>query len=74
MSEEKPGIDLDRAPDSVCVTDVEVGLMAGLSRVSVWRNSKPGGTLPAPIKTGKRSTRWRLGEVREALGLSRVTS
>lgn len=48
---------------------VEVGVVAellGCSRNTVWRRSRAG-VLPAPVKTGPRSTRWNVGAIRRYL-------
>lgn len=48
---------------------VEVGIVAellGCSRNTVWRRSRAG-ILPAPVKTGPRSTRWNVGAIRRYL-------
>jgi predicted DNA-binding transcriptional regulator AlpA len=70
MSEKNSIEDFDSLPDSAFVPDVAVASLCDCSRVSVWRNSKPGGTLPAPLKVGSRTTRWNVGQLRAALGLT----
>lgn len=48
---------------------VEVGVVAallGCSCNTVWRRSRAG-VLPAPVKTGLRSTRWNVGAIRQYL-------
>ena len=54
---------LESSPDDKCV-DIDVLCeLKGRSLASIWRDVKAG-RLPQPIKTGPRSSRWRLGDVR----------
>lgn len=53
-------------PDDALIDDRTVAALLGRSRPSVWRDVA-GGRIPAPIKVGARSTRWRVGEIRQCL-------
>lgn len=60
----KPSIiNFDSLPNSALVDDKTVAVVTGQSRNTVWRKSKAG-TLPAPIKVGPKTTRWKVGEIR----------
>ncbi len=52
-------------PDEALVSQPVVEGLAGCSSATVWRRVKSG-LLPQPTKIG-RTTRWRLGAVRQAL-------
>lgn len=56
----------DSLPDSALVSQPVIEGLAGCSAATVWRRVKSG-LLPKPIRQGG-CTRWRLGEVRAALG------
>jgi predicted DNA-binding transcriptional regulator AlpA len=43
-----------------------VALLFGCSTSTVWRRSQAG-TLPAPVKVSEQQTRWRVGDIRQAL-------
>lgn len=63
----KPSIiNFDSLPDSALVDDKTVAVVTGQSRNTVWRKAKAG-TLPAPIKVGPKTTRWRVGAIRAYL-------
>lgn len=53
-------------PDEALVDVGVVAELLGCSRNTVWRRSR-GGVLPAPVKTGPRSTRWNVGAIRRYL-------
>ena len=60
---------LDTLPASAMLSAAD---LAGLLRVStntVWRLAKVG-RLPEPLRIGENTTRWKAGEVREALGMA----
>jgi predicted DNA-binding transcriptional regulator AlpA len=52
-------------PDEALVSQPVVEGLAGCSSATVWRRVKSG-LLPQPVRYG-RTTRWRLGAVRQAL-------
>ncbi len=56
----------DALPDTARVRLPVVQALLSRSASSVWRDVKSG-RLPAPVKTGKRSTAWIVGELRQAL-------
>lgn len=56
----------DQLPDTARVRLPVVQALLSRSASSVWRDVKSG-RLPAPVKTGKRSTAWIVGELRQAL-------
>lgn len=56
----------DSMPDSAFVNVGTVAALLGCSANTVWRRAKAG-TLPAPIKTGQQSTRWKVGAIRAHL-------
>ena len=63
----KPAIaGFDQMPDSALVDVETVAVVTGQSRNSVWRKSKAG-TLPAPVKVGPKTTRWKVGAIRAYL-------
>lgn len=63
----KPSIiNFDNLPDSALVDDKTVAVVTGQSRNTVWRKAKAG-TLPAPIKVGPKTTRWKVGAIRAYL-------
>lgn len=53
-------------PDEALVDADVVAELLGCSRNTVWRRSRAG-ILPAPVKTGPRSTRWNVGALRRYL-------
>lgn len=57
---------LDALPASAMLSAADLSDMFRVSLNTVWRWSKAG-RLPAPVKLGPNSTRWRAGDVREAL-------
>lgn len=63
-------VGFDDLPDAALVPDKVVAGVFGMSIPSVWRMSKDG-RLPAPIHTGTRMTRWRVGALREVLAAAR---
>lgn len=62
----------DDLPDSACVRlPVVRALHGGVSRSTIWRMVRLG-RLPAPRKPSPRIALWRVGELRDALGLRRA--
>lgn len=59
-------VNFDSLPDSAMVDDKTFAVVIGQSRNTVWRKSKAG-ILPAPIKVGPKTTRWRVGAIRAYL-------
>lgn len=53
-------------PDDAVVDVKTVAALIGLSTNSVWRMARSG-DLPAPIKVGPKSTRWKVGALRAYL-------
>lgn len=56
----------DILPASAMVSAADLSGLLGISLNSVWRWSRLS-KLPAPRKLGANTTRWNVGEVREAL-------
>lgn len=56
----------DELPDSAYVPISVVAALRGSSYATIWRQVRDG-RLPAPYKLGKRSTRWKVGELRAAM-------
>jgi predicted DNA-binding transcriptional regulator AlpA len=56
----------DSLPDSALISVGVVAALLGSSANTVWRRAKAG-TLPAPVKTGQMSTRWKVGAIRAYL-------
>ena len=56
----------DDLPASAQIPARTLAILLGISEVSVWRWSKAG-KLPRPRKLGANTTRFNVGEVREAL-------
>lgn len=56
----------DKLPDTARVRLPVVEGLFARSASSIWRDVKAG-RLPAPIKTGPRSTAWVVGDLRKAL-------
>lgn len=57
---------LDTLPASAMLSAADLSDLLRVSLNTVWRWSKDG-RIPRPIKIGPNSTRWRAGDVREAL-------
>ena len=58
----------DTLPASAMLSATDLSGLLGISLNSVWRWSKAEkGKLPRPWKLGANTTRWNVGEVREAL-------
>lgn len=64
MASELPN--LDTLPASAMLSAADLSDLLRVSLNTVWRWSKDG-RIPRPIKIGPNSTRWRAGDVREAL-------
>ena len=56
----------DSLPDSALVDVKVTAAVLGRSPSSVWRDARLG-RLPAPIKAGPASTRWKVGAIRAHL-------
>lgn len=56
----------DDLPDSARVDVTVVSVVFGRSKASIWRDVQAK-RLPAPVKSGLRSTRWVVGELRKSL-------
>ena len=53
-------------PDEALIDVKVVAGLLGCTRNTVWRRARAG-ILPAPVKTGPRSTGWRVGAIRQYL-------
>lgn len=58
----------DRLPDSAHVQVLVVCTLLACSPATVWRRVRNGEIVP-PVRLGKRTTRWRVGELRASLNL-----
>jgi predicted DNA-binding transcriptional regulator AlpA len=56
----------DSLPDSALVSVRDLALLMGCSPNTIWRRSKAG-AFPAGIRVSPQQTRWRVGDVRQAL-------
>jgi predicted DNA-binding transcriptional regulator AlpA len=56
----------DQLPDSAAVDVRVVAFVSGAGVTTVWRWVKTG-RLPRPFKSGPNSTRWAVGELRQAI-------
>lgn len=54
-------------PDEALIDVKFVAVLFDCSENTIWRRSKPGGMLPAPIRVSPQQTRWRVGAIRRAL-------
>ena len=54
-------------PDEALIDVKFVAVLFDCSENTVWRRSKPGGMLPAPIRVSPQQTRWRVGGIRKSL-------
>lgn len=54
-------------PDEALIDVRFVAVLFDCSENTIWRRSKPGGILPAPIRVSPQQTRWRVGGIRRAL-------
>lgn len=57
---------IDVLPDDALIEIGVVSIVLGRSNASIWRDVEKG-RLASPYRTGARSTRWRLGDVRAAM-------
>ena len=57
----------DALPDSAFVTDINLAAIFQVHRLTIWRWSKVGGQFPKPYRLGGNTTRWKVGEVRQAI-------
>ena len=53
----------DNLPDSAMVDDKTIAVVLDCHRNTIWRRAKTG-EFPKPIKTGPRSTRWKVRAIR----------
>lgn len=58
----------DSLPDCALVALPVVCAIRGRSAASIWRDVKSG-CCPTPVKAGPRCTRWRVGDLRQAMGV-----
>lgn len=58
--------EFDSLPDSALIDVGAIALLMGCSTNTVWRRAKSG-ILPAAIRVSTQQTRWRVGDVRNAL-------
>jgi len=66
MAYRHPPENLDTLPASAMLSAADLAGMMGVSLNTVWRWAKAG-RLPAPLRIGPNTTRWKAGEVRAAL-------
>ncbi len=59
-------INFDALPDSAFVTDIHLASLFQVHRLTIWRWSNSG-RLPKPYQLGGNTTRWKAGEVRQAI-------
>ncbi len=59
-------ITFDALPDSAFVQSATLAALFQTSSTTIWRWAKDG-RLPKPRKIGGNSTRWNVGEVRQAI-------
>ena len=62
----------DSLPSLALINIDVVCALSGRSPASVWRDAASG-RLPAPLRVGSHSTRWRAGEIRRALATTEST-
>jgi predicted DNA-binding transcriptional regulator AlpA len=53
-------------PDAALIDVFFVALLFDCSTTTVWRRAKTG-LLPAPLRISDQQTRWRVGDIRQAL-------
>lgn len=58
-------IDLDALPDSAFVSAADLAAHFRVTVKTIWRWA--GGQLPQPYQLGANTTRWKAGEVRQAI-------
>ena len=69
-----PPIDFDTLPACALASAQQVLPIVGFSAPTLWRRVKDG-SFPKPVSLpGGRSTRWRVGEVREWLAALQVAA
>jgi excisionase family DNA binding protein len=56
----------DALPDEARVSIKTVAALFGVSNSTVWRRIRAG-ELPAPKRFGARTTRWRVGDLRQVM-------
>lgn len=61
----------DELPTAALVAQPTVEALFGISAATVWRRVHSG-DLPQPRRYGARSTRWKVGELREILNRQRA--
>ena len=57
----------DKLPDGALLSVREISHLTGRSRTSVWRDARDG-RLASPVRLGRNSVRWRVGDVRRYMG------
>lgn len=57
----------DELPDSSLVDARTIALLMSCSVNTVWRRAKAGIIIPAGNRISSQQTRWRVGDIREAL-------
>lgn len=67
-SNDSAPINFDALPDSAFVTDLDLAALFQVHRLTIWRWSN-NGRLPKPYQLGGNTTRWKAGEVRQAIAL-----
>jgi predicted DNA-binding transcriptional regulator AlpA len=66
MATQTTPVNFDALPDSAQLPARKLAILLDVSEVTVWRWSKAG-KLPKPRKLGANTTRFNVGQVREAL-------
>ena len=64
-SKETP-IDLDALPDGAFLTDLDLAAAFRVHQMTIWKWAR-NGLLPKPYQLGGNTTRWKAGEVRQAI-------
>ena len=62
----------DSLPALALINIDVVCALSGRSPASVWRDSATG-KLPSPVRMGRHSTRWRAGDIRQALAAAKAS-
>lgn len=63
----------DSLPAFALVNIDVVCALSGRSPASVWRDAATG-KLPSPVRIGSHSTRWRAGDIRQALAAAKAST
>ena len=59
-------INFDALPDGAFITDIDLAAVFQVHRLTIWKWSKSE-QLPKPYRLGGNTTRWKVGEVRQAI-------